>query len=210
MFDKINQRVIEAGLNSPTSAMERKWLWKTARCVPIFSGTKNKLLLECGTLSAVSTLYLADGLRSGLATGRHQSADCRLISLDNYKDYSLNPDKGNDLVANRKRIEEFGYSDLVQLHETDDISFVNSLPDLSVAMAFVDSWHVASHVLALLKAITPKICTNGIILCHDRFFTEYGVVYAISDWLDTLPESYIGGTGQQESLWWAIIRRKEE
>jgi len=203
MFEDLIQRT--KGMDSPTSLPERRWLWIYAS-LAISDDAEAKCVVECGTLNGISTLFLADGLKEGLKNS--SETGYKVITIDNYS----NPDKAIDTNSpqqNRELFHRFGYDHLVELVEHDDVAYLETLPDRSIKVAFVDSFHDEGHVSKVLNAIEPKMANNSILTCHDYFFRHSGVVYAVNDWLERVSPGYIGGIGQHETLWWAVIRRKD-
>ena len=183
-------------LQSPTSLIEREMLWRSAVNVP--RKCPGSGVLELGTMCAVSTLFLADGLREGL---RRLGRDAKVVSVDNYSASERNS-KLRTHEQNITFVQERGYSEMIELVKADSVEFISTLKDESLGMAFVDSWHVYQHVSKELAAVFPKLAPGAILCCHDFQFAHSGIVRGVNEFMRGHPAMLWGGTVQR--LWWGI------
>lgn len=184
-------------LPSPTSLIEREMLWRSAVNVP--RKCPGSDVLELGTMCAVTTLFLADGLREGLRRFGRDGA--KVVSVDNYSASERDP-KLRSYDQNVAFVAEHGYSEMIELVKADSVEFISTLKDESLGMAFVDSWHVYEHVSKELPAIYPKLAPGALLCCHDFQFAHSGIVRAVNEFMSGRLEMLWGGTVQR--LWWSI------
>lgn len=73
------------------------------------------------------------------------------------------------------------FTDRIISHKGDVISFFASYPNIKIKVAFIDSNHDYRGVLQDIKAIIPKMVSNGIICIDDYTPDFYGVQNAVND-----------------------------
>lgn len=78
---------------------------------------------------------------------------------------------------------------------------VNSIPDNSLGLVYLDGDHSYEGCLADLKAFLPKLVTGGIMAGHDYLSPDYGVEKAVAEFcngkfeVNTIPEEDIYNAG---------------
>jgi len=191
-------------LHSPTTESERIFLWHLASSAA--GNFSDKLFIELGTMNAISTLFIADGIKIATKHVPNALTPNTIRTVDNYSAYSNNPNNPaiHSHEVNKKLVKDFGHDDVIEVIKGDSIEYLKSLDDKSIAFLFEDSWHVEPHVRSTLEIAIPKMVPNGLIVCHDYCAGHRGVIYAVHDVLEKAPN--FGGSGLHETLWWGFMR----
>ncbi len=126
----------------------------TAQLVAEFVAAKQaRVVLELGGFKGLTSLAIAERM---MAYGGGQ-----LIIVE------IDPDRCAEITSLFKRNPTKSRGVMARLEKQDALSFISTLPLLSVDVAFVDDDHTAGHVETEIQALMPKMAHGGIILLHD-------------------------------------------
>jgi len=195
------QKLKEKRLISPTSEVELTQLWRLAFDAGRFH--YGKPLVELGTLNAISALVLADAIKQATSHVPEILPPGIIRTVDSYTDHAKHPSL-HSYQQNVELVRTFGHDDVIDVIESDSIEYLKSLEDKSAGLVFEDSWHAEEHVRPTLEIALTKLAPNGLVVCHDYCYAQYGVMYAVQDILLAAPN--FGGSGLCERLWWGVMR----
>lgn len=201
---RLRKRLNEMGIVSPSHPSELEWLWNHAFEVSIIF--PNSTILELGTLKTVSALHLVDGIVEAKEHRPDRDIQTKVVSVDNYDDYNKGKD-GHSYERNLELLAELGYDTGVTLIRADDEEYLASMPDRSISMISIDSWHAYKKVKALLEIVIPKMIVGGVVSGHDYAFGNRGVVFAVEEWREA-NKDVLCGFGLWMRNWWTILRYK--
>lgn len=190
------ERLHGLGVTTPTFDEELRCLYSLV--YSLFNVNKvGELLLDLGTLFGASAMTMAQAL---VDSGNDR---CKVVTVDDLQDAKrLGDNERTEKV--RAFVEKLGLSGLITVVIGDDIEFLKGLPDESLAILNVDSWHVYPHVRDTLGPCLPKVYPGGIICGHD-YFPPHGVVRAVDEWRAANSDKLVGW-GLHEKLWWTLKR----
>jgi len=205
-YDSLITHIRALGLKSPSFNQELLWLFQQAfnasHCFP------DKNILELGTLNAISACVMACGVAKITCESPSRDIDAKVISVDNYHVYGVHGDANADVKSyeqNIQLVQDLEYGGVVELVRSDDIAFLSDVPDGSLSMLSVDSWHDYDHVLETLSIAIPKMCINALICGHDYALGNNGVVYAVEEWKEE-NRKHLCGFGTHYRNWWTLVR----
>jgi len=182
-YDDLKLILSERKILTPTHTEELHWLWSNARIGA--DKYPNANIFEGGTMNAVSSLFIADGIMLAIATKPEKVVSTKLISVDTYGLYDIRKNDDDCLKSyeqNQSNIDELGYSDQVSLIKGNDIEVLASLPDRSLSMAFHDSDHSEEHLTGALETGMDKMIPYALICAHDYRFDNPAVIFAVDKW----------------------------
>lgn len=205
-YDSLIAYTRSIGLKSPSFNQELLWLYQQAFNAGHHFPDKN--ILELGTLNAISACVIGCGLAKIINESPGRSIETQVTSVDNYHEYGIHGASNNDVKSfdqNLELIQDLGYGNIVGLVKSDDIVFLKSVPDGSLSMLSVDSWHDYVHVLETLAIALPKMCIGAIICGHDYALGNNGVVLAVEEWREANKDRLFG-FGTHYRNWWTLVR----
>ena len=93
------------------------------------------------------------------------------------------------------------FDDLISFNVSDDITFINSLPDGIIDMVFDDSNHTYKATLARLRAYIPKMNKNSLIVGHDYYINFPGIIKAVDEFRMEFKD-ILCGLGSISGMFW--------
>jgi predicted O-methyltransferase YrrM len=129
------------------------------------------VIVETGTFTGVSTIWLASGLQ---ALGRGHVHTYDLFQMPPQEAPAAALFHGTVRGSVERRLANAGLGDLVTLHEGDSASNLVASHDQlratgGVQFAFLDGDHSPEAALADLRAVEPVLPIGGFVVLHDTF-----------------------------------------
>jgi len=190
----------------PTYITEHKWLYEQAR--RISTTYTEAFILECGTLYGESVIAIGIGIErtKQFYSSKGIINSSKVVSVDNYSAFHENQRNASSPDEIRTRITECNLQNSVEIVESDDFEYIESLEDGSLNMAWIDSSHRQTNVSKQLDLILPKMAANSLLCGHEyNGLLTLGVLYAVEDF-KRKHEKHLCGFGIQDRIWWTVVR----
>lgn len=151
-------------------------------------GDPGATYLECGVYKGFTALAAA------LAIQEAQTGS-KILAVDTFDRSDIDEVRHNLVAA--------GVGNIVTLIKSDDISYVKTLSDNSLAGAFLDSDHRGTHVKQLLIATFRKLLDNALLCGHDYCPREASLVKVVDEFRMRYGDQ-LYGFGVFDSVWWTF------
>lgn len=194
-FETTYDRLRQSRVEMLTSQEELRFLYDMAKNVTHF--LKQPLIVELGTYEAFSAIIMAAAAKSeGFEGGR-------IVSVDNYELTGRHAAMAN--------VHRFGFTDVIELVESDAAASSELFEDETVDMIFVDAGQEYEDVFNTLERFFPKLATAGMtcrgIFCGHAYtpMSSDGiqVIHAVEDWKREHGHR-LAGWGVVDRVWWTI------
>jgi len=163
---------------------ELYWLYSLSRHT-----FKELNVVELGTYTGVSAIFIAAGLKEAY----------KMTTVDICK-YS----KSNDTIEIiQKANADLGLK--IEFIKSNDLAFVDSLPDYCIDRIFIDSDHNYEHINQIFEHVMRKMSAGGLMMFHDYTPAEAGEVRAITEFVEVYGDLF-NGFGLNDTIWWGIIK----